>query len=119
MESQPLTCELGGHLRFQVAGYLGWENQSLALRDLRTGEDVPVTAPRLPRERWVDATVPCPRGPFQIVAIDETEGSWFGFREPVETGWASIAAAWLIRHSREPLIVLLTMVLFTLVVRWP
>jgi hypothetical protein len=50
------------------------------------------------------------------VAIDDSAESWFGFREPVEMGWAS--AAWLIRHSREPLVVLLGIAVLALAVRW-
>ncbi len=116
--SQPLTCQLGERLKFEVSGYLGWEHQYLAIKDLRTGRDVEVTPKHLAREGWTDVTVPCPSGPFEIVAIDETDGSWFGFREPVEIGRASIIAESLIQHSRGPLVVLLTLAVLGLAVRW-
>jgi hypothetical protein len=116
--SQPLTCQLGERLKFEVSGYLGWEHQYLAIKDLRTGRDVEVIPAQLARESWTDVTVPCPPGPFEIVAIDETDGSWFGFREPVEIGWASTIAESLIQHSRGPLVVLLTLAVLGLAIRW-
>jgi hypothetical protein len=116
-ESQPLRCEAQRRLRFQVSGYLGWENQYLAIRELRTGREVAITPSRLAREDWKEVIVPCPPGPFEIVAVDDTDGSWFGFREPVEVGWASAAAESLISHSRVWFIVLLTVAVLGLVVR--
>jgi hypothetical protein len=116
-ESQPLVCQLGGRLKFQVSGYHGWKGQYLAVKDLRTGRDLVVTPSRLAQDDWTDAVVSCPDGPFEIVAI-ETADSWFGFREPVEVGWASVLAEWLIQRSREALVVLLAMAVLALAVRW-
>ena len=117
-ESRPLVCQLGGLLKFQVSGYLGWKGQYLAVKDLRTGQDLSVTPSRLAREGWTDAFVSCPPGPFEIVAIDETPESWFGFREPVEVGWASVVSESLIEKSRAALVVLLAMAVLLFAIRW-
>ena len=117
--SQPLECELNRRLKITVSGYLGWVDQYLALRDLASGREVPVRPGRPPREAWVDVVLPCPQGPFEIVAIDDTDGSWFGFREPVEIGWASAGAESLIRNSRLPFVVMLTVSVLALAYRWP
>jgi hypothetical protein len=117
-ESQPLMCQLGQRLKFQVSGYHGWKGQYLAVKDLRTGRDLAVTPSRIAQEDWTDAFVSCPPGPFEIVAIDATPDSWFGFREPVEIGWASVVAEALIQNSREALVVLLTLAALMLAVRW-
>jgi hypothetical protein len=115
-ESRPLFCHPGSRLRFQVSGYLGWEHQYLAVKDLRTGRDVEINPARLARENWTDAVVSCPSDPFEIVAIDATPDSWFGFREPVEVGWASLLAESLIEKSRALLLVALAMAV--LAARW-
>jgi hypothetical protein len=117
-ESQPMTCQVGGRLRFEVAGYLGWEGNYLAVRNLRTGNDVVVVPAHLARERWAEVVVPCPLDAFKIVGADETETSWFAFREPVEIGWPSVAAEVLIRNSREAFVVLLAGALLAVAVRW-
>ncbi|HVH28785.1 MAG TPA: hypothetical protein VM818_18610 [Vicinamibacterales bacterium] len=116
-ESESLRCELRRRLRFQVSGYLGWEHQYLAIRELSTGRETAITPWHLAREDWRDVIVPCPEGEFEIVAVDDTDGSWFGFREPVEIGWASAAAEWLIQSSRAPFIVFVTMAVLALAVR--
>jgi hypothetical protein len=117
-ESRPLSCELGIRLKFQLSGYLGWEGQHLSMKDSRTGNEVTIMPTRPARESWTDVTTRCPSGPFQIVAIDDTAESWFGFREPVEIGWASVVAESLIQNARAPLIVLLTVAALGLAVRW-
>ena len=117
-ESQSMACQVGGRLKFEVAGYLGWEGQYLAVRNLRTGRDQAVMPARLARERWAEVVVPCPRDPFEIVAIDDTDSSWFAFREPVEIGRPSVAAEALIRNSRAPFIVLLAGAVLGIAVRW-
>ena len=116
-ESAPTgPCRAGGHLVFQVSGYLGWKGQYLAVKDLRTGIERAVSPWRVPEESWVEATVPCPEGPFAIVAIDATSESWFGFREPVEIGWASPLVESLIGSSRALLFAALA--LAVLAARW-
>lgn len=99
-DSEHLVCQVGGRLKFQVSGYLGWEHNSLVVRDLRTGGDLAVTPARVAKEDWTDVVVSCPPALFQIVAVDGTPDSWFGFREPVEIGWGSLAAESLIGRSR-------------------
>jgi hypothetical protein len=115
-ESQPLSCQSAGRLKFLVAGYLGWENQYLALRTLNTHRDTPVRPVRLAREDWADAVVPCPSEPFEIVAIDKSPDSWFSFREPVEVGLGSLASEWLIERSQTLFIIGLALV--GLAARW-
>jgi hypothetical protein len=116
-ESAPAgPCRAGGHLAFQVSGYLGWEGQYLAVKSLRTGLERAVSPSRVPEESWVEATVPCPDGPFTIVAIDATPDSWFGFREPVEFGLASPLVESLIGSSRAFLLAALA--LAVLAARW-
>jgi hypothetical protein len=116
-ESAPTgPCRAGGHLTFQVSGYLGWKGQYLAVKDLLTGVERAVRPSRVPEESWVEATIPCPAGPFDIVAIDATSESWFGFREPVERGRASPLVETFIGASRGLLIAALA--LAVLAARW-
>jgi hypothetical protein len=97
-ESQPLTCR-AGFLKFELAGYVGQSNQRLALKALSSARELAVSASHLPRERWVDAFVRCPDGPFEIVAVDDDPATWFAFREPVEMGPGSVVAESLIASS--------------------
>ena len=97
-ESQPMTCR-SGFLKFELAGYVGQTNQRLALKGLSSNDELSVTATYLPMERWVDAFVRCPEGPFEIVAVDEDPATWFAFREPVEMGPGSLVAELLITSS--------------------
>jgi hypothetical protein len=99
-ESEPMTCGAGPRLQIAVSGYLGWPNQHLTLKEVNTGRSLSVEPSELAREQWREAIVPCPSGPFQIVAVDDARDSWFGFREPVETGRAMVLTDWLIAHSR-------------------
>jgi hypothetical protein len=99
-ESQILpSCESGGHLSLSVAGYLGFADLYLAVRDLTTGETQEIKPARLAREDWVNVTVPCPDRSFAMIAADRRSDYWFAFREPVETGWASVRAEQLIEAS--------------------
>jgi hypothetical protein len=79
-----------------VAGYLGWEHNSLAIRNLRTDQRVEIIPAQVPKEDWTEVLVNCPADLFEIVAIDESPESWFGLREPIEVGRGSLAAEWLI-----------------------
>jgi hypothetical protein len=116
LESEPMACGSGPRLRFQVAGYLGWPGQYLAVRELSTGRELPVQPDQLARDRWQDVVVSCPAGPFAVIAVDDSPDSWFGFREPVEIGRASVAIESMIANSREMLLVALA--LAVLAVRW-
>jgi len=51
----------------------------------------------------------CPADPFEIIAVDGTPDSWFGFREPVEIGWGSLTAERLIARARALLLIGLAM----------
>ena len=115
-ESEPMACGSGTRLRFQVSGYLGWPRQYLAVRELNTGREHPVQPDQLARENWQNVVVSCPSGPFALIAIDDAPDSWFGFREPVEIGLASIAVESVIGNSRAMLLVALA--LAVLAVRW-
>jgi hypothetical protein len=115
-ESQPMSCQVDGRLRLQVAGYLGWEHQYMAFRNLRTGDQTPIRPTRVAREDWVTLTANCPSDPFEIVAIDDADNSWFGFREPVEIGFGSLMAEWLIANSRQLLFIGFAMA--ALALRW-
>jgi hypothetical protein len=109
-ESAPTgPCRAGGRMAFQIAGYLGWEGQRLAVKDLQTGSERAIVLPEVAKERWVETRVPCPDGPFSIVAVDASPDSWFGFREPVEVGWLSPIVESLIASSRVLLIVALAL----------
>jgi hypothetical protein len=108
-ESQPLSCQFGGRLRLHISGYLGWEHQYLAFRNVSTGEDTPIRPGAFAREKWVPLILDCPADPFEIIAVDGTPDSWFGFREPVEIGWGSLTAERLIARARALLLVGLAM----------
>jgi hypothetical protein len=102
-ESQPLTCRAGKGLRFQVSGYLGWQNQYLAIEEVGSGRRQVITPARTAREGWVDVVLPCPDTRFVVKAIDDSADSWFGFREPVEVGRFFALSEWLIANSRAML----------------
>jgi hypothetical protein len=112
-ESQPIApCQ--GSLRFQVSGYPG-QSGHIALRELRSGRDLPMRLPELSKERWIETLVPCPGEPFAIIGVNAAPG-WFAFREPVEVGRASPIAESLIAHSAGLLFVGLAMA--ALAARW-
>jgi hypothetical protein len=102
-ESQPIACHTGTRLKFQVSGYLGWQNQYLAIEEHSTGRRHVVQPSRLAREGWEDVVLPCPPGPIAIIAVDEATDSWFGFREPIEVGRTFVLIEWLIENSRPML----------------
>jgi hypothetical protein len=109
-------CAVGGRLQFQVSGYLGGPNQYLAVSEMNSGRERPVIPSRVPREIWLRASVPCPTGPFSIVAIDADPDSWFAFRAPVEVGRGSLLSEWLISKARALLFA--SLALAVLAVRW-
>jgi hypothetical protein len=103
-ESTPVP-ECSGRLQFEVAGYLGERGLSLAVRSMESGRETPVEVPDLAGERWMQAYVRCPDGPFQIVAVDASARYWFAFRSPVNVPLGSMLAQQLIAASRTLLIV--------------
>ena len=116
-ESKPIaSCQLGGHLEFPLAGYLGLPGLRLAVKDLQSGREIEVRPDRFASEEWRSSLVACPPGPYAIVAMDGRPDYWFAFREPVEVGRASPAAESLIAMSPELLVVALGMAL--LGARW-
>jgi hypothetical protein len=114
--SRPLRCQLAGGLKFQVAGYLGWEHQYLALKELKSGRDTSIRPQQIAREAWVETTVACPPSAFEIVAIDAAPDSWFAFREPVEIGALSRLAEGLIGRSLN--LCLAAVAMLVLAARW-
>jgi hypothetical protein len=109
-ESQPvLPCVRTAFLKFEVAGYLGQPGLSLRVKDVTSGREHNVLPRQLAKESWLNAHVSCPDEPFTIVAEDLTPDAWFAFRDPVEIGWASVAADWLIARARGLLLISLTL----------
>jgi hypothetical protein len=98
-ESQPIECQLGGHLLFDVSGYAGMTRETLALTDMRTERQVQIRPRVWAREDWLQVVVPCPAHPFTVFASDARSDYWLAFREPVETGRLSPTAEWLIASS--------------------
>jgi hypothetical protein len=72
---------------------------------MESGRETPVEVPDLAGERWMQAYVRCPDGPFQIVAVDASARYWFAFRSPVTVPLGSMLAQQLIAASRTLLIV--------------
>ena len=110
------SCKSGGRLQFQVSGYLGWSGHYLAVKEQKSGRETAVRPSRVPKESWVSVTVPCPSGPFTVVAVDAAADSWFAFREPVEVGGLSLLSEWLIGKARGMLLVSLGLALLS--ARW-
>jgi hypothetical protein len=104
-ESEPIAACRTGRLRLQVSGYFGGDKHYLAVKDLRTGREAAVKLRGVPRESWLETSVPCPEGPYALIAQDDTPRTWFAFREPIEIGWASSLAESLIARSRVLLII--------------
>jgi hypothetical protein len=99
-ESRPLaTCVMRKRLRIEVAGDARGGGMRLALKSL-SGEEFPVPLNGQLTSRWHPVTVPCPAGPFSIVADDASGDGWLAFREPVEIGSVSALNETLIRRSR-------------------
>ena len=116
-ESEPIaSCAVGGALRFDVAGHLGFDDHLLAVRDAKTGRETAAVRHGSVREGWSAATVRCPDGPFTIVAADNSRWSWFAFRPPVEIGSASLAAERII-DAAWPLL-LTGLILAGVAARW-
>ena len=115
-ESEPVTCRAGSHLKFQVSGYLGWGKPVLAVKELRTGRELPVTSADSPERAGATWSSRVRRPLSRSSPSTASVESWFGFREPVEIGWLSLQAEWLIGISREMLLVALALAF--LVTRW-
>jgi hypothetical protein len=115
-ESLPVAACRGSRLRFQMSGYLGRPGHYMALREIRSGRDLPVRPAEVAELSWIETLVPCPDGPFAFIAVDANPDSWFAFREPVEVAWASPVAESLIAASAGLLFVALAMAV--LAARW-
>jgi hypothetical protein len=109
-------CQSAATLQFSVAGYLGWPRLSLVVKDLHSGREWKVLPGRVALEAWTSALVPCPPGPFVVIATDERADVWFAFREPVEVGRVSPWVERLIGSSFELLV--LSLAVGVLAVRW-
>lgn len=116
-ESEAIACRASAWLRFEVAGSLNVPGLSLSLRELESHTQTPVRPGAWPRRGWIGASVPCPRGPFSVVAVDESPQSWFAFREPTEIGRLSVAAGWMIQKGLW--LVVLTSAAVLLTAAWP
>ena len=99
LESLPISACRTSFLRFEVAGYLGLPGEYLAVRELRSGRETEVRPRLAPHEAWTPILVPCPTGPYVIIAADERPDYWFAFRDPVEIGRFSPTAETLIEYS--------------------
>ena len=99
-ESEPVTCQSLGRLRFEVASSASWSGLQLSLKRLQTGEETRVGPPWLAAGGWVGITAPCPDGPFTVVAVDTSPTSWFAFRQPAEVAFGSAVAGSIVQRSR-------------------
>jgi hypothetical protein len=105
-------CRLGGRLRFLVSGEIGTPSLSLQLYEQGSGRVLDVRPGRPAVGEWVDVQVPCPKGPYMVVAVDQRPDGWLAFREPVEIGWASRVAEALIARSESMLAIALAVTAF-------
>ncbi len=93
-ESQPIQASRLPYLTIPVAGDLGAAGLSLELIELSSGKVTEVTPPDTPQGTWLNVTVRAPKGPFKMVARDDSDAGWFAFKEPIETGRLSV---WTLR----------------------
>jgi hypothetical protein len=114
-ESQPLDCQTGGYLMFDVSGYVGMTRETLVLKDLKSDRQSAIRPSVWPREDWLQVVVRCPSHPFTVLASDARSDYWMAFREPVETGHVAPAAEWMIAGS--PTLLLVAFVLGVLAAR--
>ena len=99
--SAPLTAPLGGWLKFETAGQLGEPGVSLALCDANTGALLAAVRPtKVPGDAWRAAYVRAPRGPFMVIARDESATRWLAFSAPVEMSNLSHAAWVLVKNGQ-------------------
>lgn len=116
-ESQPVgPCQIAGHLKFEVSGYLGESGLTLEIEPLTRERALNARVPALPGERWVPARVACPPAEFAVVAVDSTSDLWFAFRDPVEIGWASAIVESLLARTQK--LFLFAIALSFLATRW-
>jgi hypothetical protein len=99
-ESEPVTCQALRRLRFEVASSASWSGLRLSLQSVETGVETRVGPPWLASGGWVGMTVPCPDGPFKVVAADVSPTSWLAFRQPAEVALGSAIAGSLVQRSR-------------------
>lgn len=97
-ESAPIPAPRFPFLQFRVAGDLGQPGLSLAIVTA-DGRTIPVESQRVSPSGWTQIQVRAPRGPFRIVAHDETSQGWFVFSAPREMGALSFLANWLVHRA--------------------
>jgi hypothetical protein len=102
--SEPLTSPLGSYLKFEMAGPIGEDPQTIALelRDAKSDALLATVAPsKKPGDTWRAAYAKAPSGPFVIVARDSDPGRWLAFSAPVEMGRLSY---WAFRATQRGLL---------------
>ncbi len=99
LESEPINCTMLRHVRFELSGSTREPGLQLALHDVGSERESLVQPALGSPGGWRGVSVPCPNGPFTVVAVDDSETSWFAFRLPAEIGSASIMAESAIQRS--------------------
>ena len=100
-ESAPVRSQVGGWLKFEVAGQAGGPGVALELRDPRSRRLLAEVRPdRVPGDSWRTAYVKAPQGEFIVAARDSNPKSWIAFSEPVEMGRLSHVAWRTVRSGR-------------------
>jgi hypothetical protein len=99
LESQPISCATFQHVRFELSGSTREPGLRLALHKAGSDSDILVQPGPGAAGGWRGVSVRCPDGPFTVVAVDDSETSWFAFRLPAEIGRASIMAESAIQQS--------------------
>ncbi len=95
-ESLPVARSNLPFLEIPVIGELGRPDLSLGLVELATGHVTAVKPRKMPGNQWQNVQVKAPRGEFKLIARDESEAGWFGFKQPRELGRLSFYAAELV-----------------------
>ena len=99
-ESLPVPASKLPFLEFSVAGDLSQPGLALSLVDLNSGKITPVEPCPPPGAQWQSCRVKAPRGPFKIVAQDNSATGWFAFKAPRELGRLSFWAIQLLRSRK-------------------
>ena len=99
-ESQPVSCRDFRHAQFEIASSASWSGLQLSLQSVESGQETRVGPPWFDARGWASVAVPCPEGPFRVIAVDSSPTSWFAFRQPAEVALGSALAGSLIQQSR-------------------